>query len=68
MAGMLYFPTIMIRRLNIRNLLAFVILVLAGALTVTVIRNFQGPSPEEALEYGIIDEILDGREFPPLRD
>ncbi|HEY7746709.1 MAG TPA: LPS export ABC transporter periplasmic protein LptC, partial [Desulfuromonadales bacterium] len=40
----------MIRRLNIRNLLALVILVLAGALTVTVIRNFQGASPEEDLE------------------
>jgi LPS export ABC transporter protein LptC len=40
----------MIRRLNIRNLLALVILVLAGAMIVTVIRNFQGPSPEEALE------------------
>jgi len=50
MAGMLYSPSLMIRRLNIRNLLALVILVLAGALTVTVIRNFQGPSPEEALE------------------
>jgi LPS export ABC transporter protein LptC len=40
----------MIRRLNIRSLLAFVILVLAGALTITVIRNFQGALPEEALE------------------
>jgi len=40
----------MSRRLNIRNILAFVILVLAGTLTVTVIRNFQGPSPDEALE------------------
>lgn len=50
MAGMLYSSSLMIRRLNIRNLLAVVILVLAGALTVTVIRNFQGASPEEALE------------------
>lgn len=40
----------MIRRLNIRNLLALVILVLAGALTITVIRNFQGALPEEDLE------------------
>jgi LPS export ABC transporter protein LptC len=40
----------MIRKLNIRNLLALVILVLAGALTVTVVRNFQGALPEEDLE------------------
>jgi LPS export ABC transporter protein LptC len=40
----------MIRKLNIRNLLALVILVLAGALTITVVRNFQGALPEEDLE------------------
>jgi len=40
----------MIHRLNIRNLLAAVILVLAGALTITVVRNFQGALPEEDLE------------------
>lgn len=40
----------MTRRLNIRNLLAVVILVLAGALTITVVRNFQGDLLEEDLE------------------
>lgn len=50
LAGMLYSLLLMVRRLNIRNFLALVILVLAGALTVTVVRNFQGVSPEEALE------------------
>jgi len=40
----------MTRRLNVRNLLALVILLLAGALTVTVIHNFQGASPEEDLQ------------------
>lgn len=37
-------------KLNIRNFLAVVILVLAGALTITVVRNFQGSLPEEDLE------------------
>lgn len=43
-------PPSMTRRLNARNVLPFVILLLAAVLTVTVIRNFQGGSPEEALE------------------
>jgi hypothetical protein len=40
----------MIRRLNIRNLLALLILVLSGALILTVVRNFQGALPEEDLK------------------
>jgi len=38
------------RKLNVRSLLALIILLLAGALTVTVIHNFQGTSPEETLQ------------------
>lgn len=37
-------------RLNARNLLAIVILLLAGTLTFTVVRNFRGPAPEEVVE------------------
>lgn len=40
----------MSRRLNARSLLALLIIVLAGTLTVTVIRNFQGASLDESLE------------------
>jgi LPS export ABC transporter protein LptC len=40
----------MIRRLNVRNLLALVILLLAGTLTAVVVRNFRMESPEEMLE------------------
>jgi LPS export ABC transporter protein LptC len=40
----------MIRRLNIRNLLALLIIMLSGALILTVVRNFQGVLPEEDLK------------------
>jgi LPS export ABC transporter protein LptC len=40
----------MTKWLNVRNLLAVAIVVLAVALTITVVRNFKGGSPEEILE------------------
>lgn len=40
----------MIRKINVRSLLAVLILVLAGALTITVVRNFQVAGPEEVIE------------------
>jgi LPS export ABC transporter protein LptC len=40
----------MTRKLNIRNLLALLILLLAGTLVVTVVHNFRGGSPEKAVD------------------
>ncbi len=40
----------MIRKISLRNILALAILLLAGALAVTVARNFQGGTPEKAIE------------------
>jgi LPS export ABC transporter protein LptC len=40
----------MIRKPSFRNILALVILLLAGALTVTVVRNFRSDMPEKAIE------------------
>jgi LPS export ABC transporter protein LptC len=40
----------MTKKLNIRNLLALAILVLAGTLTIVVVRNFRGAAPEEVIE------------------